>query len=58
MNNQYNKTTVAVFAGAVTTIVVWVLNTYFHAAIPDLIQGAINTVITGGLVWLVPNKEA
>ena len=43
-------------AGALTTLLVWVLNTYAHAAIPDFVQGAIGTLITIATVYFVPNS--
>lgn len=49
---QFNKTTAAVLAGAVVTI----LGAFWQ---PDpTVLGALQTIITAGLVWLIPNKEA
>jgi CDP-diglyceride synthetase len=50
-----NKAIAAVIGGAVTTILVWVLNTYAHANIPAEIAGAGQTLITTALVYFVPH---
>ena len=48
----YNKTTAAVLAGAVVTIV----GAFWQ---PDpTVLGALQTLVTAGLVYLIPNKEA
>lgn len=44
-------------AGAITTIMVWALNTYGGAAIPDFVQGAFTTVIGTALVYYIPNSN-
>jgi len=49
-----NKAIGAGFGGAVTTIVVWLLNTYAHANIPDYVQGSILTIVSTALVYFVP----
>lgn len=50
---KYNKATAAVIGGAITTVLV--------ALFPEWgqeVTGAIGTLVTAGLVWLVPNKES
>jgi hypothetical protein len=51
----------AVSAGlgaAVTTVLVWAANQYGHAQIPDIVQGAITTIVTTALAYFVPNADA
>jgi hypothetical protein len=50
-----NKSYAAVISGGIVTVVCWALNTYAHAAIPDLIQGTVTTLIMTALVFFVPN---
>lgn len=50
---QYNKATAAALAGAIVTAI----GALLPGADPTLL-GAVQTVITAGLVFLVPNKEA
>jgi hypothetical protein len=50
-----NKTYAAILGGAATTILVWGLNTYAHAQIPDIVGGSISTIFTALLVFFVPN---
>ena len=54
---QVNKTSAAVLAGAVSTVVCWSLNHYASADIPVEVSGAIQTIITALLVFIVPNME-
>ena len=49
---QFNKATAAVIAGAVVTIIGSLVS------LDPTLTGALQTVITAGLVFLVPNKEA
>jgi hypothetical protein len=46
---RYNKATAAVLAGAVTTVIGGFL------AIDAEVLGAVQTLLTAVLVWLVPN---
>jgi hypothetical protein len=41
-----NKVTAATIAAAVGTILVWLLNSYAHVAVPDAVQGAIVVILT------------
>ena len=52
MGTAYNKATAAVVSGAVVTII----GAFWH---PDpTVLGAVQTVLTALLVYLVPNLEA
>jgi len=54
-SNGYGKSLAAVFAGAVSTIVIWVLKMKIGAdQVPADIAGAIQTVITTGAVFFTP----
>jgi hypothetical protein len=51
----YGKSLAAVFAGAVSTIVIWVLKMKMGAdQVPAEIAGAIQTLITTGAVFFTP----
>jgi hypothetical protein len=50
---RFNKTTAATLAGALTTIV----GSFWVEATGEMI-GAIQTILTAALVWLVPNRGA
>lgn len=52
MFTRFDKAGAAVIAGAVTSVLA-----YFTTLDAEII-GAIGTLLTGGLVYLVPNKEA
>lgn len=55
MNTQYNKAIYGTLAGAITTILFYVLAQY--SITPGLeVQGAITTVITMIIVYFVPNN--
>lgn len=49
------------FAGAVgataSVLIIWALNTYAHAAIPDVIGSTFSTLITLLLVHFVPDTQ-
>ena len=48
---KFNKTTAAVVAGAVVTLI------GAFVAVDAEVMASIQTVLTAALVWLVPNKE-
>lgn len=48
---KFNKTTAAVLAGAIVTVIA-----SFYVMDAEL-QGAVQTLITAALVFLVPNSE-
>ncbi len=50
-----NKAIASGLAGAITTIIIWALNTYAQAGIPDFISGSVLTIITTLLVYYVPH---
>lgn len=52
--NGAKQAAVAGLSQAITTILVWGLNTYVHAAIPDYVQGAFTAVISVLVVYLNP----
>ena len=49
--SKLNKTTAAVVAGAVATLI------GAFVAIDAEVMASLQTVLTAALVWLVPNKE-
>jgi len=51
------KVTAGVIAGAVTTIVVWVVKTYWGTQIPGEVGSAITTVFAFAVSYLVPPAE-
>jgi hypothetical protein len=54
MNTPYNKATYGALAGALTTIIFYVLSLYDIR--PGLeVQGAVTTVLMTLIVYLVPN---
>ena len=48
------KVTAGAVAGAVTTIVIWVLKAYAHIEVPGEIAAAITTVLTFVVAYVVP----
>lgn len=53
-----NKAIAAVISGALSTIVIYILNQFIHPPLPAEIAGAISTVLTTAAVWLVPHGDA
>jgi hypothetical protein len=51
------KITTVAFAGAVTTILLWVLEAASSVEVPAAVAAAIVTVITAGLGYLVPETR-
>lgn len=45
------KVTVAVLAGAITTIVVWLVDLLFHVQIPPPVSAALTVVIMAVAAW-------
>jgi putative flippase GtrA len=52
------KVLAGAFAGAITTILVWVLKNFAHTDIPGEIAAAITTVLTFVVSYLVPPSAA
>ncbi len=52
------STFAVVIGGATATLVIWALNTYFHAAIPDTIGGTVTTLVVALLSHFVPDTGA
>ncbi len=51
----YGKSTAAVLAGAIVTIIVWALDTFTTVKLSVEVAGAIQTVITTVAVFFVPH---
>ncbi len=49
---KFNKATAAALAGAAVTVIGALV------VLDGELQGALQTVLTAALVWLVPNREA
>ncbi len=49
---RFNKMTAAALAGGLVTVAASLV------ALDGELQGALQTVLTAALVWLVPNREA
>jgi hypothetical protein len=60
MNSSYPSTKVAAgaIAGAVTTIIIWVLKSYAHIDIPGDVGAAITTVLTFIVSYIVPPSSS
>lgn len=57
MSTPYNKTLVAGLAPACTTLIVALIQAFTGAEIGIEVSGALTTVITAALVFLVPNGQ-
>lgn len=57
VSTQYNKAVVAGLGASCTTIIVALVEGFTDAKIGVELAGAITTVVTGLLVFLVPNKD-
>lgn len=55
MNTPYNKAVYGTLAGALTTILFYILSLYGIVPGPE-VQGAVTTVIMMLIVFLVPNQ--
>lgn len=58
MNTSVNKTLATVLAGALTTIVVWLLKLTLDVNMPIEVQGAFTTVMAGVATYFTPNAGA
>lgn len=52
----YGKSMAAVAAGALATIVVWVVDQFLPSAMPPEISAAVQTLFTAGAVFLTPHN--
>ena len=53
----FNKVTAGGLSGAVSTVIIWGLDTYvLPTPLPDLVVGAVTTIIIGLFVMFVPEK--
>lgn len=53
----YNKVTAGGLSGAISTVIIWGLDTYvLPTPLPDLVVGAVTTIIIGLFVMFVPEK--
>ena len=55
LNSQYNKATYGTLAGAITTLIFYVLAQYGVQPGSE-VQGAVTTIIVALMVYFVPNK--
>jgi putative effector of murein hydrolase LrgA (UPF0299 family) len=55
LNSQYNKATYTTLAGAVTTILFYVLAQYDIRPGPE-VAAAVTTIVTALMTFFVPNK--
>lgn len=44
--------------GAVTTIVLWLLETYAHLQLPVPVSAAVGVLVTLGVAYLIPGAQA
>lgn len=54
-NTQYNKAAYATIAGAITTLIFFVLREYGIEPGAE-VQGAVTTIIVALMVYFIPNK--
>jgi putative flippase GtrA len=51
------KVTAGTVAGALTTIIVWVVSEFFQVEIPPPVAAAITVILAMGTAYLVPNRD-
>ena len=51
-----NKAIGTGLGGALTTIIVYCLNTYAHAAIPDYVGDSVLVLVSTALTYFIPNE--
>lgn len=56
-NFPIRKVTYGLIAGALTTIIVWLLSTYAKISIPTEVAAAVTTVLTVLVAYLTPLKK-